>query len=123
MTSQTKSIMIVEDEPDTADMFAEMMRMNGYRVIKSLGGMKAIKTIAREIPDVLMLDVMMPELSGIDILRFMQSDPVLAKIPVVVVSARGLPSDIRTGLEAGASKYLIKPVSYQELINAIDSLI
>jgi two-component system, sensor histidine kinase ChiS len=120
MRPTIKTVMIVEDEPDTAEMFAEMMRMNGYRVIISLGGVKAINMIANESPDVLMLDVMMPELSGLEILGYLQDDPVLSKIPVVVVSAKGLPSDIRSGLEAGALIYLTKPVSYHELSSAIE---
>ena len=123
MMSDRKIVMIVEDEPDTAEMFAEMMRMNDYHIVKSLGGKKAIRMIAQELPDVLMLDVMMLELSGLDILRSMQNDPVLSKIPVMVVSAKGLPSDIRSGLEAGASIYLTKPVSFQDLSFAVEDVL
>jgi len=123
MMTDRKIVMIVEDEPDTAEMFAEMMRMKGYYVVKSLGGKKAIQMIAHELPDVLMLDVMMPELSGLEILLSMQNDPVLSKIPVIVVSAKGLPSDIRSGLEAGASIYLTKPVSFQDLSFAVDDVL
>lgn len=123
MMTDKKIVMIVEDEPETAEMFAEMMRMNGYSVIKSLGGKKAVRMIAQELPDVLMLDVMMPELSGLDILHSMQNDPVLSEIPVIVVSAKGLPSDICSGLEAGASIYLTKPVSFQDLSSAVEDVL
>jgi CheY-like chemotaxis protein len=123
MNLPEKTVMIIEDEADTADMFAEMMRMSGYRVVKSSGGGQAISMIVQEKPDVLMLDVMMPELSGLEILRLLQKDPYLAKIPVVIVSARALPSDIRLGLESGASVYLTKPVSYQELKKVIGEVL
>lgn len=123
MISAKKMVMVIDDEADTAEMFAEMMLMSGYRVIKSSGGAQAIKMIAQENPDVLILDVMMPEVSGLEILRFLKNDPYLAKIPVVVVSAKALPSDIRFGLDAGASKYLTKPVSFQELKGVIDEVL
>ncbi len=118
-----KTIMIVEDEPDTAEMFAEMMRLSGYRVIKSYGGSAAINLLAQERPDVLVLDLMMPDVSGLDVLRFVRCDQRLAKIPVIVVSAKGLPSDIKNGLDAGASIYLTKPVAYKELKKAVEEAI
>jgi DNA-binding response OmpR family regulator len=123
MSSSQKTVMIIEDEADTAEMFAEMMRMSGYRVVISSGGLKAFSVILQEDPDVLMLDVMMPDLSGLEILHFLRNDPFLGKIPVVIVSAKALPSDIRLGLEAGASVYLTKPVSFQELRKVIDEVL
>jgi two-component system alkaline phosphatase synthesis response regulator PhoP len=71
-------------------------------------------------PDVVLLDIMMPEISGLDILRQMRSDPALVDIPVVVVSARSLPMDVRQGLEAGASLYLTKPVGFLDLKEAVE---
>jgi DNA-binding response OmpR family regulator len=123
MAANPKTIMVVEDEPDTAEMFSEMMRLSGYRVVKSLGGMNALNLIVEEKPDAIMLDVMMPELSGLDILRFLQSNPELATIPVIVVSARSLPNDVRSGLEAGASAYLTKPVSFVELKKTVEEVL
>jgi len=121
--SEPKKIVIVEDEPDTAEMFAEMMRLSGYEVLKSYGGTAAIGLIAAEKPDAVVLDVMMPDLSGLEVLRFIRRDPRLAHIPVVVVSAKSLPSDIRNGLEAGASVYLTKPVAFQDLNAAVSDSI
>ena len=63
-TTEPKKIVIVEDEPDTAEMFAEMMRLSGHHVLKSYGGTPAIALISHELPDVIVLDVMMPDLSG-----------------------------------------------------------
>ena len=100
MTQPEKTVLIIEDEPDAAEMFAEMMRVSGFRVIKSLSSTPAISLMASEKPDVVILDVMMPDISGLDVLRLMRQEPKLAKIPVVVVSAKGMPSDIKTGLEA-----------------------
>jgi len=116
----SKSVVIVEDEPDTAEMFAEMARLLGFLVFKSHGGVRAIDLIAEKRPGAVLLDLMMPDLSGLEVLRFMQRDPRLAKIPVVIVSAKGLPADIKTGLEAGATFYLTKPVAFADLKNALE---
>ncbi len=116
---EPKKIIIVEDEPDTAEMFAEMMRLSGHQVLKSYGGTPAIALISHEVPDVVVLDVMMPDLSGLEVLRYMRRDPRLEKIPVIVVSAKSLPSDIKDGLDAGANIYLTKPVAFQDLNTAV----
>lgn len=120
MTSGEKTVLIIEDEPDAAELFAEMMRVSGFRVLKTSSSAPAIGMMAAEKPDVVLLDIMMPEISGLDILRQMRNDPALASIPVVVVSAKGMPADIRNGMEAGASTYLTKPVGFLELKEAVE---
>jgi DNA-binding response OmpR family regulator len=122
-TEEPKKIIIVEDEPDTAEMFAEMMRLSGHHVLKSYGGTPAIALISHEIPDAVVLDVMMPDLSGLEVLRFIRRDPRLEQIPVIVVSAKSLPSDIKSGLDAGANVYLTKPVAFQDLNDAVRDVI
>src|SRR5690606_27123087 len=113
MSINQKTVMIIEDEPDAAELFGEMMRVNGFRVIKMFSSTPAIPMIAQEKPDVILLDIMMPDISGLEVLRYMQREPELAKIPVIVVSAKSMPSDIKSGLEAGAAIYLTKPVGFQ----------
>lgn len=122
ITMQSK-IVIVEDEPDTAEMFAEMMRMSGYQIYKAYNGMSAVALISKEKPAAVVLDVMMPDLSGLEVLRLIRGDPQLSDIPVIVVSAKSLPSDIKSGLEAGASVYLTKPVGYLDLKVAVENAI
>ena len=97
MLPAQKSVVIVEDEPETADMIAEMIRLSGYQAIKSLGGSPAISMIIRQEPDVVLLDVMMPDISGLEVLRMMRADPRLRHIPVIVVSAKNRPEDIQAG--------------------------
>lgn len=123
MTLSQKSVMIIEDEPDAAELFAEMMRLNGYRVLKTYSSTPAMAIIAQEKPDVIILDIMMPDISGLEVLRYMRAHPDLVSIPVVVVSAKATPSDIEAGLKAGASIYLTKPVGYIDLKNAVDGLL
>ena len=118
-----KTVLIVEDEVDTAEMFAEMMRVSGYDVLKSYGGKQAIRVISNKKPDVVVLDLMMPEYSGLDVLNFMRRDPRLDHIPVVIVSARYVDEDIQKCLDAGAATYLTKPVSFEEIKDAVEKSI
>lgn len=119
MNDSQTTIIIIEDEPDTAEMFAEMMRLEGYKVLKSYKSGTAKKLIEENLPNVVVTDIMMPDFSGLDILTWMRSEKHLKDIPAVVVSAKGLPGDIEAGLNAGATIYLTKPVAYQDLRNAI----
>ncbi len=105
---------------DAAELFAEMMRVSGFRVLKTTRSAPALDMMAAERPDVVILDIMMPETSGLDILREMRVTPGLEDIPVVVVSAKSMPVDIKSGMEAGASNYLTKPVGFLELKEAVE---
>jgi DNA-binding response OmpR family regulator len=121
MTQAQKTVMIIEDEADAAEMFAEMMRVNGFRVIKMFSSAPAISMISQEKPDLIILDMMMPDISGLEVLRYMRRDPNLEKIPVIIVSAKSMPNDIKIGMEAGASMYLTKPVGFLELKQAVEN--
>ena len=120
MASPEKTVLIIEDEEDAAELFAEMMRVSGFRVLKTSSSMPALTMMTTEKPDVVLLDIMMPEISGLDILRQMRRDPALSSIPVIVVSAKGMPADIKHGMEAGASTYLTKPVGFVDLKEAVE---
>jgi len=110
MTPALKKIIIVEDEPAVADLLEDMLRVDPYQVIKIHSSTGALSVIQAERPDVVLLDIMMPDVSGLEVLHFMRREPDLQGIPVVIVSAKTLPDDIRIGLEAGAAAYLTKPV-------------
>ncbi|MBC8504276.1 MAG: response regulator [Anaerolineales bacterium] len=120
MAEDRKKIVIIEDEPDTVEMFAEMMRLNGFKVLKSYGGALAVALIAEEKPDVVVLDMMMPDLPGLDVMSQIRDNPELANIPVIIVSAMSMPQDIQAGMDAGAAAYLTKPVTYQQLSMAVE---
>jgi CheY-like chemotaxis protein len=104
-------------------MIAEMIRLTGCEAILSNGGTQAITQIAKEDPDIIILDVMMPEISGLDLLRYIRRDPRLEHIPVIVVSALSRPEDIQEGMRAGAEAYLTKPVAYRDLKAAVQKII
>ena len=119
MCMNEKTVLIIEDEADAAELFAEMMRVSGFRVLKTFSSTPAMQMILSERPDIIILDIMMPDKSGLDILREMHTDPTLANIPVIVVSAKSLPADIKLGMDAGAFTYLTKPVGFLELQEAV----
>ena len=123
MNFKQKTVMIIEDEADAAELFSEMMRLNDFRVIKMFSSAPAIPMITQEKPDVILLDVMMPDISGLEVLRYIRREPELSAIPVIILSAKSMPSDIRTGIEAGASMYLTKPVGFQDLKNAVQKVL
>ena len=123
MTPASIKVVIVEDEPSAADMFEEMMRLGGYQVIKSHSSTPAMSIIRAEKPAVVILDLMMPDISGIEVLHYMRREPGLRNIPVVIVSAKGLPSDIQAGMAAGATAYLVKPVGFHILRETVESVI
>ena len=96
------------------------MRVNGFRVVKFFNSAPAIDMIASEKPDVVILDLMMPDVSGLEVLKFIRREPDLKDTPVIVVSAKSMPTDIKIGMEAGASIYLTKPVGYLDLKQAVE---
>ncbi len=123
MTTPQKTVMVIEDEPDAAEMFAEMMRVNGFRVVKMFSSVPAIPMLTQEKPDVVILDIMMPDISGLEVLRYMRREADLASIPVIVVSAKSMPGDIKVGMDAGASIYLTKPVGFLDLKQAVEQVL
>lgn len=120
MSANQLKILIVEDEADTAEMLAEMARLSGYQVECTYNGKSAINMLTDLKPDLVLLDIVMPGISGLDVLNFMRSDPRLIGIPVIIISSNSLPSDKQTCLDAGATDYLTKPVSYTDLKETIE---
>ena len=114
------TIAVIEDERELRTLLRGGLEGAGHNVIMAEDGPGGVVLVEREEPDLVILDVMMPDISGLDILRKMRLDPALAHIPVVVVSAKGTPTDIKTGMDAGASTYLTKPVGFLELKEAVD---
>jgi len=123
MISNQRTIVIVEDDPDTAEMFAEMIRLMGHSVFQVYRGAQAIGLIAEEKPSAVILDWKMSDISGLEVMQHIRRDAKLVKIPIIMVSAKNLPSDIELALNSGASIYLTKPVGYKDLENAIKKVL
>lgn len=115
-----KCAVIVDDEIDAVEMFAEMMRLAGYQAHPSCSARAAIEMITEKKPQVVLLDLMMPDLSGIDVLKYIRRDPRIKDTPVVMISACTIPDEIQLAIDEGANAFLPKPVSYSDLKNTVE---
>jgi DNA-binding response OmpR family regulator len=100
-----------------------MLRFAGYEVVAASNGEDAVQTALREIPDLVLMDVRMPRMTGYDACRLMKANPNLRDVPVVFLSAKGQESEIQSGLDAGAEEYLLKPFSPAELTNRVRGIL
>ncbi|HET6845718.1 MAG TPA: response regulator [Anaerolineales bacterium] len=116
-------ILIAEDEPDIRELVTFMLKFAGYEVVAAANGEDAVRTASRERPDLVLMDVRMPRMTGYDACRMMKANPDLRNVPVVFLSAKGQESEIQTGLEAGAEAYLLKPFSPAELTNRVRGIL
>ncbi|MEO6992242.1 MAG: response regulator [Lacunisphaera sp.] len=120
---EKKKILVVDDEPDVTDLVAYHMKAKGFQV-ETLNDATASIAKARSYhPDLVILDIMMPDLSGIQICRILRADPKLAKVPIIFLTAKSEPHDRIEGLESGADDYLSKPFSPKELVLRVESIL
>jgi DNA-binding response OmpR family regulator len=113
-------ILVAEDEKQIADMIAFKLTNGGHQVIRAEDGEQAVNLAARELPDLILLDAMMPGLNGFEVLRRLKGDPALRSVPVIMVTAKGHERDVLSGLRGGAVDYMVKPFSLKELSARVD---
>jgi signal transduction histidine kinase/DNA-binding response OmpR family regulator len=113
------TVLVVDDEVDTADFIRSALRSEGFRVLVANDGRRGLEIAGEERPDLILLDIMMPDLSGFEVLEAISSDPNTSGIPVVVLTARGDPVDADRGLSLGARKYLSKPFDVGALVDEV----
>jgi class 3 adenylate cyclase len=122
-TANAAHILVVDDQPDNVQLLSDLLTLHGYTVETASGGQAALDAVARAVPDLVLLDVVMPGLSGLDVLRRLRADARLAMLPVVLVTALDPDTERVKGLEAGADDFLGKPVDGSELIARVRSLV
>lgn len=116
-----KKILVIEDEPEMRRNITSLLRYYNYEPIAAHNGRVAVEMARREKPDLILCDVMMPELDGYGVLHALQSDASLARIPFIFLTAKGEKDDLRSGMNLGADDYLTKPVVNADLVRAIES--
>jgi adenylate cyclase len=116
-------ILIVDDNPTNRDILATRLAAHGYELSQAADGEEALAAIRKLLPDLVLLDVMMPKLSGVDACRLLKNDTTLPFIPVILVTAKADSKDIVAGLEAGADEYLTKPVDQAALVARVRSML
>lgn len=119
MSANPPSIVVVEDEDDIQELLRFNLEREGFLVTTVDNGSRAIEIISSKKPDLILLDIMLPGLSGLDICKRLKASPELQAIPIVMLTARGEEADIVVGLELGADDYITKPFGLRELIARI----
>lgn len=116
-------ILIAEDEPDIRDLVAFTLRFAGHDVTPTANGEEAFQQASQVMPDLILMDVRMPKMTGYEACRAMKADPALKDIPVVFLSAKGQDTEIQTGMEVGAEEYLLKPFAPDQLTQRIKEIL
>ena len=118
-----KNIFVVEDEEDIQELLRYNLTREGYAVTAAARGEEAVKAIMRKPPDLVLLDLMLPGLDGLEVCRMLKKDPKTAGIPIVMATAKGEESDVVAGLELGADDYVTKPFSMKVLIARVRAVL
>ena len=116
-------ILVVDDNPTNVDILRTRLAAHGYEVLTASDGEEALAATRKHLPDLVLLDVMMPRLDGIEACRRLKADPALPFTPVVMVTAKAEAKDVVAGLEAGADEYLTKPVDHSALVARVRSML
>ena len=123
VASGGQRILVVEDEPDIAALIGYQLTRAGFRVETTLNGGEALRTVARDIPDLIVLDRMLPGISGDEVLSRLKDDPETQGVPVLVLTAKKEREERIAGLELGADDYLTKPFSPRELVLRVQAIL
>jgi len=119
----SKKIVVIEDEPDIIGLVTHYLEKEGYRVTAVRDGAQGLRQIKAGPPDLLILDLMLPGMDGLEICRRVRADSKTAALPVIMLTAKGEESDKLVGLELGADDYLVKPFSPKELVARVKALL
>lgn len=124
MAEAQKRVVCIEDEPEMIDLVRLILGRKGFRVIGANGGLEGIDAVRKEKPDLVLLDLMMPDMDGWEVYQQMKADPELRSIPVVVVTAKAQSIDKVLGLHiAKVDDYIIKPFGPQELLESVEKIL
>ncbi|MEW6188296.1 MAG: response regulator [Thermodesulfobacteriota bacterium] len=116
-------ILIVEDDPDILELLHFNLEKAGYRTLRAEDGEQALPLARKQNPDLVLLDLLLPGLNGLEVCRRMKGDPALQHIPIIMVTAKGEEMDRIVGLELGADDYIVKPFSIREILLRIEKLL
>jgi len=118
-TVVARKVLVIDDEPGIVDIVETNLVGDGFEVVSAKDGKEGLAKVQSEKPELVILDVMMPQMDGWEVLRHMEADPSTAGIPVIMLTAKASDEDYIHGLEEGAVEYITKPFYPQELVNRI----
>jgi DNA-binding response OmpR family regulator len=123
MANMQHTVLVVDDDPYILMSLEFLMRKNGYNVLVARNGTEALEFINAQHPDLVLLDIMMPDVDGYHICSYVRKTPMLHNTKVVFLSAKSSENDIKKGLELGAVKYITKPFSTKDLVKEVKALL
>lgn len=121
--STTKKILVVDDDPYILMSLEFLMKKNGFEVMVARNGTEALDIVEKQVPDIVLLDIMMPDVDGYAICKHIKSSKKLKEAKVVFMSAKSKETDIRKGYDLGASLYVTKPFSTRQLLKQVQELL
>jgi DNA-binding response OmpR family regulator len=117
------TVLLAEDDTDIRDLVTFKLRQQGYEVRAFEDGLSALASARDDTPDLAVLDITMPGMSGLDVCRELRADPATSDVPIILLTARAQESDIETGFSVGADDYVVKPFSPRELVSRMQAVL
>lgn len=124
MVAQTKSILVIDDNDDIRGLLSLVLQKEGYEVLEAAGGSEALIKINESKPDLILLDVMMPGLSGLEVLATIREsrEKKISQVPVIMITAKSTIDDIDAAIELGANSYIVKPFRPANLVEKVSEI-
>ena len=116
----TKTILIVEDEPRNMKLLHDLLQRFGYEIIEASDGEQGVKLAGEKIPDLILMDIMMPKMDGLEATRIIKADEKTKHIPIIALTSYAMKGDREKTIEAGCDGYIAKPIDIKEVLKAIE---
>jgi two-component system cell cycle response regulator DivK len=123
VSGQTKTVLIVEDNELNMKLFHDLLEANGYRVLQTRDGLSALDLARHHMPDLIIMDIQLPEVSGIEVTKWLKEDDELKSIPVIAVTAFAMKGDEEKIREGGCEAYISKPISVLSFLQTVDGFL
>ena len=118
-----RKILLIDDEYFLLEILKDRLEFHGYEVLTATDGKEGVEKALSEKPDLIFMDIMMPEMDGLEVTKLLRTKPEMKDIPIICLSALGRPADIESAKECGANDYMVKPFQAQELLEKIESFL
>lgn len=118
-----ETILIIEDEEDIVELIKYNLKKLGYQILQASTGEEGLNVIQNQVPDLILLDLMLPGVSGLEVCKILRANPKTQQVPIIMVSAKGAEVDVVSGLELGADDYVAKPFSPRVLSARVDAVL
>ena len=122
-TDNINRILIADDDIEMIDALSLLLEEEGYSLIKVENGVEAVQAAAKELPSLIMLDIHMPKMNGLEACKEIKANPVTKSIPIVMLTVEGNLHEIRQAIDLGAKTYITKPSTKEEILNVVNSIL